>query len=142
MSACALASTSRREDLLGAAHRELGDLLAQLLPRGLDFLLDLGLRGGDDAVALVLACDFDSSMRWFAVFSAAATSSCARARASRISASVCFCASASEERPRSASARPSAICFWRVSIARMSGGHTNFTDVNQMKDEQRLRRHR
>src|SRR5204863_5567697 len=36
-----------------------------------------------------------------------------------------------DERPRSASARPSAICFWRDSMARTSGGQMNFTQ-NQM----------
>src|SRR5258706_4809604 len=80
----------------------------------------------------VLACAFDSSTRWAAVFSAAATSSCARPRASRTITSVCFCASASEERPRSASASPSAICFWRVSIARISGGQIHLR-VARMK---------
>ena len=35
-------------------------------------------------------------------------------------------------RPCSPAARPSAICFCRVSIARISGGQTNFA-VNQMK---------
>ncbi len=34
-------------------------------------------------------------------------------------------------RPCSPAARPSAICFWRVSMARIRCGHTNF-DVNQM----------
>src|SRR5215471_13922113 len=34
-------------------------------------------------------------------------------------------------RPSSPAAIPSAICFWRVSIARMSGGQTNFA-VNRM----------
>ena len=39
---------------------------------------------------------------------------------------------ASAWRPCSPAARPSAICRWRVSTARISGGQTNFA-VNQMK---------
>jgi hypothetical protein len=35
-------------------------------------------------------------------------------------------------RPSSAAASPSAICFWRASTARISGGQTNLA-VNQMK---------
>src|SRR4051812_6213292 len=42
------------EDLLRAAHGERGHLLAQLLARGLHFLLDLRARGGEDAIALRL----------------------------------------------------------------------------------------
>jgi hypothetical protein len=34
-------------------------------------------------------------------------------------------------------ARPSAICFWRVSIARNSGGQMNLT-VNQMNARTRV----
>src|SRR5258708_12202802 len=77
----------------------------------------------------VLACDFDSSMRRVADFSAAATISWARARASRRSPSVCFCASASEERPRSASARPSAMSFCRSSIFLRTIGQTHLTET-------------
>src|SRR4029450_13227511 len=42
-----------------------------------------------------------------------------------------FSAAARACRPCSPAARPSAICFCRVSIARIRCGHTNF-DVNQM----------
>ena len=40
------------QDLLGAGHRERGDLLAQRSLRALRVLLDLGAGAGHDAVAL------------------------------------------------------------------------------------------
>src|SRR5689334_20104043 len=77
----------------------------------------------------VFAWTFESSTRWLAAFSAAATISCARSRASLSIESRCFCASAKDERPRSASARPSAISFWRSSIFTRTMGHTHFTET-------------
>src|SRR5258708_4602492 len=75
------------------------------------------------------ACAFDSSMRSCAAFSAAATISCARVRASRSVISFCFCASASDERPRSASASPSAMIFCRSSIFLRTIGQTHRTET-------------
>src|SRR5687768_926497 len=64
--------------------------------------------------------------------SACARISCACWRAS-FSMSAVFTAACSRScLPRSAAARPSAMCFWRASIARDRCGHTNFA-VNQMK---------
>src|SRR5215217_6807765 len=57
--------------------------------------------------------------------------SCARPRASLIVWSACWVDTSSERRPCSAAARPSAMVFWRASMARSMCGHTNFT-VNQM----------
>ena len=51
--------------------------------------------------------------------------------ASTIISAIFFSVLARLCRPCSPAARPSAICFWRVSIARISGGHTNLA-VNQM----------
>src|SRR6476661_5584381 len=57
--------------------------------------------------------------------------SCACCRASRSMSAVRTAACSRSCLPRSAAARPSAICFWRASIARDKCGHTNFA-VNQM----------
>ena len=45
------------QDLRRAGDREIGDLVAQLLLRARDFLLDLGLRRGEDAVGFGLRLD-------------------------------------------------------------------------------------
>src|SRR3954465_7206724 len=64
-------------------------------------------------------------------FSAWEMISAARPRARLISASACLLEVSSERLPISAAARPSAMVFWRASMARSIGGQTNFT-VNQM----------
>src|SRR5438552_3910394 len=65
-------------------------------------------------------------------FSPCATISVARALASLNISAMRFSALTRLWRPSSPAASPSAICFWRVSIARISGGQTNFA-VNRMK---------
>src|SRR3990167_6463641 len=57
--------------------------------------------------------------------------SCACCLASRSRSSVRLAACSRSCLPRSPAASPSAICFWRVSTARISGGHMNLA-VNQM----------
>src|SRR5437867_8669116 len=77
------------------------------------------------------ASAFACSMASLLSFSPCATMSEARDLASvRISATR-FSAFARLCRPSSPAARPSAICFWRFSIARISGGQMNLA-VNQM----------
>src|SRR5262249_52757592 len=60
---------------------------------------------------------------------------CSRARCS--SSPARFAASSRSCLPRSAAARPSAICFWRASMAFSSGGHTNFS-VNPMNSRKAM----
>src|SRR5439155_22938300 len=65
-------------------------------------------------------------------FSPCATMSDARVFASESIVAICFSARERLWRPSSPAASPSAICFCRASMARISGGQTNFAQ-NQMK---------
>ncbi len=120
------------EDLLRARNGEYRHLRTQRLLDTKYFLLDLGLGAGNNT----LRFGFGSALGFFDTaaprFSACEMISpaCARARcnssAARLPANSRSCL------PRSAAARPSAICFCLCSMARMSGGQINFI-VNQIK---------
>ena len=132
-SACAVASTSRFRIFAAPATARSATAVAQLLLRARDLLLDLGLGGGDDAVGfglrvdlrlldrlgLELLADRDDLGRPRLGFAPAFPRRASRRCASSL-------------RPCSPAARPSAICFWRVSMARISGGQMKRAQ-NQMK---------
>src|SRR5437867_3516070 len=77
------------------------------------------------------ASAFDCSMASLLSFSPWATMSEARVLASVSISATRFSAFARLCRPSSPAASPSAICFWRFSIARIRGGQMNLA-VNQM----------
>ena len=81
---------------------------------------------------LMQAAAFAASMVSVLSFSPWAMISELRVLASVIRSAIRFSVLARLCRPCSPAARPSAICFCRVSMARISGGHTNFA-VNRMK---------
>src|SRR5437773_6961478 len=82
--------------------------------------------------ASALAAAFASSSICASRFSAEPMISPTRSRASASSSCARLPAASRSRLPCSPAARPSAICFWRRSIARISGGQMNLT-VNQMK---------
>src|SRR5688572_25787669 len=131
MSECALASTSRRRIFSAPVMASCATCSRSCCLADCTSCWICALAAATRRSPSVLACSFDSSTRSCAAFSAAATISWARARASLRSFSVCFCASASDERPRSASARPSAIVLVRASTLERKSGQANLT-VNQM----------
>src|SRR5258706_21567 len=81
--------------------------------------------------ASAFAAAFASSIICASRLSAEAMTSPTRSRAFASSSCARLPASSSSRLPCSPAARPSAICFWRCSIARISGGQMNLT-VNQM----------
>src|SRR6267378_5021814 len=81
--------------------------------------------------ASALAAAFASSSICASRFSAEPMISPTRSRAFSSSSCARLPAASRSRRPWSPAARPSAICFWRCSIARISGGQMNLT-VNQM----------
>src|SRR5688572_16495408 len=131
MSECALASTSRRRIFSAPVMASCATCSRSCCLADCTSCWICALAAATRRSPSVLACSFDSSTRSCAAFSAAATISWARERASPRSFSVCCCASASEERPRSACARPSAIVLVRASTFDRNIGQASFT-VNQM----------
>src|SRR2546422_755717 len=130
--ACALASTSRRR--IFSAPATASDATWSRSCSGaregswVILALAAAFSGLPSSFAVVLA----SSIIWVTRFSAWETISAARSRAPRISSSACRVETSSDLRPCSAAARPSAMVFCRVSIARSMYGQTNFA-VNQIK---------
>src|SRR5436309_11107758 len=82
--------------------------------------------------ASALAAAFASSSICASRFSAEPMISPTRSRASASSSCARLPAASRSRLPCSPAARPSAICFWRRSIARIGGGQMNLT-VDQMK---------
>ena len=113
------------QDLLRALHGEDRDL-----GRRLSLARNTSCSISAFAPAMIrspsaFAWPFASSTSSAARLSAWLRMSWARWRASRTTSSARLDASSRSCLPRSAAASPSAICFWRVSIARSSGGQTN-----------------
>src|ERR1022692_1765326 len=130
-SACALASTSRFRIFSSPATASSdtcvrSDSLARLTSCSISALAAARMRSAS-VLASVRACSTASLLS----FSPCATMSEARVLASTIISAMRFSAFTRLCRPSSPAAKPSAICFCRVSIARISGGQMNFA-VNRM----------
>src|SRR4051812_4810400 len=128
---CALASTSRRRIFSAPAMASEATWSRSCSRARVRSCSISALAAAFSRLPSSLATLRASSMICAARLSACARISVDRARASWTVFSACRLEVSSDFLPCSPAARPSAIVFWRSSIARRSGGQTNLT-VNQM----------
>src|SRR4051812_5458519 len=129
--ACALASTSRRRIFSAPAMASEATWSRNCSRARVRSCSISALAAAFSRLPSSLATLRASSMICAARLSACARISVDRARASWIVCSACRLEDSNDFLPCSPAARPSAMVFWRSSMARRSGGHTNLT-VNQM----------
>src|SRR3954469_14741407 len=130
-SPCALASTSRRRIFSAPATASEATRSRSCSRARVTSCAISALAAAFSRLPSSLAALRASSIICADRFSACAMISWARLRASLMATSACLAEVSRERLPASAAASPSAMVFWRASIARSIGGHTNLT-VNQM----------